>query len=71
MFLKRKKLIISLVLLLLISMSWVVFFEYGKRELEKKINHITKNLQQKGYVISYSSFEIWRERGTKRMPYQA
>ena len=59
MFLKRKKLIISLVLLLLISMSWVVFFEYGKRELEKKINHITKNLQQKGYLISYSSFEIW------------
>ncbi|MBY0292378.1 MAG: DUF2125 domain-containing protein [Alphaproteobacteria bacterium] len=58
MFLKRKKIIISLLLLLLISIGWIVFFEYGKGELKKKINHITKNLQQKGYVISYSSFEI-------------
>ncbi|HUX79757.1 MAG TPA: DUF2125 domain-containing protein [Alphaproteobacteria bacterium] len=55
----RKVLFASLLILLsLVIVSWLIFFEYNVRWLEKNIEEVASDLRQKGYTVAYSKVEI-------------
>ena len=55
----HKKLFISLLILIPLGViSWFVLFEYSIKRLENRLEVLATDLRQKGYIFSYSKFEI-------------